>query len=86
MKVLFKTIKTINEAKQYIDFLHENDMLYHLDEDSRNIVDGITGIAFEDRFSDKILDAMDARNDEMSVLDWDKHEYCLYLIEKDDVR
>lgn len=78
--LLHKPITTIQEAKEYIDFLHNNDMLYHLDEDSRNIVDGITGIAFEDRFSDEILDAMDARNDEMSVLDWDKHEYCCEIL------
>lgn len=78
--LLHKPITTIQEAKEYIDFLHNNDILYHLDEDSRTIVDGITGIAFEDRFSDEILDAMDARNYEMSVLDWDKHEYCCEIL------
>lgn len=78
--LLYKKITTIKEAKQYIDFLHKNDMLYHLDEDSRNIVDSETGKAFEDTFFDEDLDAMDARNDEMSGLDWDKHEYCCEIL------
>jgi hypothetical protein len=78
--LLHKPITTIEEAKQYIDFLHENNILYHLDEDSRNIVDGKTGKAFEDTFFDEDLDAMDARNDEMSGLDWDKHEYCCEIL------
>ena len=78
--LLHKPITTIEEAKQYIDFLHENDILYHLDEDSRNIVDFETGKAFEDIFFDEDLDAMDARNDEMSGLDWDKHEYCCEIL------
>jgi len=78
--LLHKPITTIEEAKQYIDFLHENNILYHLDEDSRNIVDFKTGKAFEDTFFDEDLDAMDSRNDEMSVLDWDKHEYCCEIL------
>jgi hypothetical protein len=78
--LLHKPITTIEEAKQYIDFLNENNILYHLDEDSRNIVDFETGKAFEDIFFDEDLDAMDARNDEMSGLDWDKHEYCCEIL------
>ena len=78
--LLHKPITTIQEAKQYIDFLYENNILYHLDEDSRNIVNFETNLSFEDIYTNEELDAMDARNDEMSGLDWDKHEYCCQIL------
>ena len=78
--LLYTPITTIEEGKKYIDFLHENDMLYHLDEDARNIVNFETNLSFEDIYTNEELDAMDARNDELSGFDWDKHEYCLQIL------
>ena len=64
MKFLQNKITNQKEIKNYIDNLQSNSMLYHFDDDARDIVD------FQN-LSEDILDLLDTRTNEALSIDYD---------------
>jgi hypothetical protein len=75
MKFLQNKITNQKEIKNYIDNLQSNNMLYHFDDDARDIVD------FQN-LSEDILDLLDTRTNEALSIDYDyAFEYICELLE-----
>jgi hypothetical protein len=75
MKFLQNKITNQKEIKNYIDNLQSNNMLYHFDDDTRDIVD------FQN-LSEDILDLLDTRTNEALSIDYDyAFEYICELLE-----
>jgi len=75
MKFLQNKITNQKEIKNYIDNLQANNMLYHFDDDARDIVD------FQN-LSEDILDLLDTRTNEALSIDYDyAFEYICELLE-----
>jgi hypothetical protein len=64
MKFLQNEIKTKKDIAYYIDNLYNNDMLYHFDDDAKDIIN------FQD-FSNDTTDLLNARTDEALSIDYD---------------
>jgi len=64
MKFLQNEIKTKKDITYYIDNLYNNDMLYHFDDDARDIIN------FQD-FSNDTIDLLNVRTDEALSIDYD---------------
>jgi len=76
MKFLTKQIKNKKDIKNFIDNLVENHMMYHFEDDSRDIP------AFESRLTQEQLDLLDQRSTEMLDVDYDyTFEYACYVLE-----
>jgi len=73
-------IKTINQAKGYINALFVNEMDFHFDDDPREVINYGTG---ERIFSDQEAEEIDRRIREMFALEWGKYKcpigYLLHL-------
>lgn len=75
MKFLQNKITNQKEIKNYIDNLQSNNMLYHFDDDARDIVD------FQN-LSEDILDLLDTRTNEVISIDYDyAFKYICELLE-----
>ena len=75
MKFLNNKITNQADIKNYIDNLQSNNMLYHFDDDAKDIVD------FQN-LSEDILDLLDTRTNEALSIDCDyAFEYICALLE-----
>ncbi|MFY8170250.1 MAG: hypothetical protein ACOVK2_03935 [Candidatus Fonsibacter sp.] len=75
MKFLQNEIKSLEDIKNYIDNLKANNMMYHFDDDARDIVN------FQD-LSEDILDLLDIRTNEALSIDYDySFNYVCELLE-----
>ena len=75
MNFLNNKIETKQDVKNYIDNLQANNMLYHFEDDAKDIVD------FQD-LSEDILDLLDTRTNEALSIDYDyAFEYICELLE-----
>jgi|LakMenE18May11ns_1017448.scaffolds.fasta_scaffold8986597_2 hypothetical protein len=75
MKFLNKQIKTKRDIESYIDSLVSNDLMYHFDDNARDIV------SFEENLSQEHLDLLDIRTNEMLDIDYDyAFEYALKIM------
>jgi hypothetical protein len=75
MKFLNNKITNQADIKNYINNLQSNNMLYHFDDDARDIVD------FQN-LSEDILDLLDTRTNEALSIDYDyAFEYICELLE-----
>ena len=75
MKFLQNEIKSLEDIKNYIDNLEANNMMYHFDDDARDIVN------FQD-LSEDILDLLDIRTNEALSIDYDySFNYICELLE-----
>ncbi len=75
MKFLNNQIKTKRDIENYIDNLASNDLMYHFDDNARDIV------SFEENISQEHLDLLDIRTNEMLDIDYDyAFEYALKIM------
>jgi hypothetical protein len=75
MKFLNDQIKTKRDIESYIDSLASNDLMYHFDDNARDIV------SFEENLSQEHLDLLDIRTNEMLDIDYDyAFEYALKIM------
>jgi hypothetical protein len=75
MKFLSNQIKTKRDIESYIDSLASNDLMYHFDDNARDIV------SFEENLSQEHLDLLDIRTNEMLDIDYDyAFEYALKIM------
>jgi len=75
MKFLQNQIKTKKDIKNYIDNLVSNNILYHFEDDSRDIVN-FTNL------SEDTLDLLNTRTDEMLSIDYDyAFDYACEILE-----
>jgi hypothetical protein len=75
MKFLNNKIQTKQDVKNYIDNLQSHNMLYHFEDDSKDIVN------FQD-LSEEVLDLLNTRTDEALSIDYDySFEYICELLE-----
>ena len=78
MKFLEKQIKTKKDIKNYIDNLVINNMMYHFEDDSRDIP------AFELRLTQEQLDLLDIRSTEMLNVNYNyTFDYACKVLEID---
>ena len=70
MSFLTKPIKSYDDLKDYIDNLAKHDMLYHFDEDAKDILSSVSGFS-EPAFTDKQCNLLNARTAEMLELDYE---------------
>lgn len=81
MKFLQNQIKSLEDIKSYIDNLATNNMMYHFDDDAKDILSNESG--FSDRaFTDKHCELLNARTNEMLELNYEyAFEYACELLE-----
>ena len=76
MTFLNKQIKTKKDIKNYIDNLVANNMMYHFEDDSRDIPN------FESRLTKDQLDLLDIRSNEMLNVDYEyTFDYACEVLE-----
>jgi hypothetical protein len=76
MKFLNKQIKTKKDIKNYIDNLVKNHMMYHFEDDAKDIP------AFVSRLTQDQLDLLDIRSNEMLNVDYDyTFDYACLVLE-----
>lgn len=66
LQFMFKPIKSIPDAVQYVQALHAADLLYHFDDDIFEIFEDTGGVSIMQ------IRSMDHRCTEMFNLDWSK--------------
>jgi hypothetical protein len=81
MKFLTKQIKTKKDIKNYIDNLVENHMMYHFEDDAKDILSRVSGFT-KPAFTSEQCILLDQRSNEMLNVDYDyTFEYACYVLE-----
>ena len=74
--ILLKEIVTVQDAKSFIDYLNNEDKLFHFDDDPRDIIN----IKGECIFTEEECLLIDERLNEMFLTRLDCYSYALKLI------
>ena len=81
MTFLNKQIKTKQDIKNYIDNLVENNMLYHFEDDAKDILSSKSNFS-EPAFTPEQCILLDARSIEMLQVDYDyTFDYACQVLE-----
>jgi DNA primase len=82
MTFLNKQIKTKQDIKNYIDNLVKNNMLYHFEDDAKDILRSKSGFT-EPAFTPEQCILLDARSIEMLKVDYDyTFDYACQVLEE----
>ena len=73
-----KPINSMQEAKDFLTFLHDSDQLFHLDEDPRDIIKNATGLRL---FNEEQCTNLEARLEEVFEYLDNPFEYILDYFE-----
>ena len=81
MKFLNKPIETKRDIKSYIDNLVENHMMYHFEDNAKDILSCVSGFE-KPAFTPEQCVLLDIRSTEMLNVDYDyTFEYACYVLE-----
>lgn len=81
MKFLNKQIKTKQDIKNYIDNLVANNMMYHFEDDAKDILSRASGFT-KPAFTPEQCELLDKRSNEMLSVDYDyTFEYSCKVLE-----
>jgi hypothetical protein len=81
MTFLNKQIKTKKDIKDFIDYLVLNNMMYHFEDDAKDILSRVSGFT-KPAFTPEQCVLLDQRSTEMLNVDYDyTFKYACYVLE-----